>query len=134
MESNISPPEGGTPVTGGPIPSKEERTLAMICHLLAFAVFILPYPPVFNIIAPLVLWLIKKDAMPFVDTQGKQVLNFQITVSLLLLLCSVTWWLLLPIGLYFIISLAAIILVIIGAIQANEGKAFRYPISIRFIP
>ncbi len=54
---------------------KDARTWAMLCHIGAFAGYIIPFG---HIIAPLVIWLIKKDESPFVDDQGKESLNFQI--------------------------------------------------------
>ena len=55
-------------------PSKDEKMWAMLTHISTFAVFVFP---VGNIIAPLIIWLIKKDEFPLVDDQGKEVLNFQ---------------------------------------------------------
>ena len=86
-----------------------------------------------NIVAPLVLWLIKKESMPFVEQQGKEVLNFQITVSIAIFACILTFWLILPLLLAFGIAIAAIIFMIIGAIKANDGIAFRYPLTLRLI-
>jgi uncharacterized Tic20 family protein len=133
MESNTTPPDGDTPVTGAVGPSKEERTMAMICHLLPFAGCLLPHIPVFNVVAPLVLWLIKKDSMPFLNEQGKEVLNFQITVSLILFACFITFWLLIPIAIAFVVAIGTIVLMIIAAIQVNEGKPYRYPFTLRLI-
>lgn len=116
-----------------PLPSKEERTLAMACHLLPLTGFLFPAVPVLNVVAPLVLWLIKKDAMPFLNHQGKEVLNFQITLSLILFACVLTFWLIIPIAIAFASGIAGIIFMIIAAIQANDGKAYRYPFSFRLI-
>ena len=90
----------------------------------------MPALPVLNIIAPLVLWLIKKDTMPFVNDQGKEVLNFQITVSIAAIVCAITI-LLLPV--VFLIAIATLVFIIIGAIKANEGVAYRFPFTLRLI-
>jgi uncharacterized Tic20 family protein len=118
------------PETG---PSKEERTLAMFSHLLPLTGFLVPAIPILNIVAPLVLWLIKKEKLPFLDDQGKEVLNFQITISLILLGCFMTFWLIIPMVIGFAVCIASLIFMIIGAIQANDGKAYRYPFSLRLI-
>src|SRR5438105_4208934 len=55
----------------GPLPNKDETTMAMLCHLLAIFT---------HFLGPLLIWLIKKDSSPFVDDQGKESLNFQITM------------------------------------------------------
>ena len=107
--------------------------MAMICHLLPFAGVLVPSLPVLNIVAPLVLWLIKKDTMPFVNQQGKEVLNFQITMSIAIFICVLTFWLLLPIVIAFVIGIAGMVFMIIGAIKANDGVAYRYPFALRLI-
>jgi uncharacterized Tic20 family protein len=80
-----------------------------------------------------VLWLIKKDSMPFVNDQGKEVLNFQITVSIIIFACMLTFWLLLPIAIAFVVGIGALVMMIIAAIQSNEGKPYRYPFTLRLI-
>lgn len=66
--------------------SKEERTWGMVCHLAALAGYLFPFG---NIIGPLIVWLIKKEEMPFVADQGKESLNFQITMAILTAICIV---------------------------------------------
>jgi uncharacterized protein len=133
MESTPPPQDGGAPNNGVTGPGKDERMMAMICHLLPFAGCLVPGIPVLNIVAPLVLWLIKKESMPFVDHQGKEVLNFQITVSIIIFACMLTFWLVLPIILAIGVGIAAVVMMIIGAIKANDGVAYRYPFTLRLI-
>ena len=59
--------------------SPDERTWAMFCHLSTLAGWIIPFA---NLIAPLVIWLVKKDQYPMVDDQGKEALNFQINITI----------------------------------------------------
>ncbi len=106
--------------------------MAMICHLLAFAGFLVPFPGG-SIIGPLILWAVKKDGMPFVNEQGKEAINFNITVSIIAVVCMFTFWLILPMILMFAVGVAAIVLIIIAAIQSNEGKHYRYPWILRFV-
>lgn len=106
--------------------------MAMLCHLLALAGFVFTIPGG-NIIGPLILWAIKKDSMPFVNDQGKEAINFNITVSIIALLCVLTFWLVLPVILLIGVGIAAVVLVIIAAIQSNEGKAYRYPFILRLV-
>ena len=65
------------------ITDSEVRQWGMFAHFAAFAGFVIPFG---NIIGPLIVWQMKKD-MPFVDDQGKEALNFQITVSIAVLIC-----------------------------------------------
>ena len=91
------------------------------------------------IIGPLVVWQIKKNEMPFVDDQGKEALNFNITV---LILCVGLWivtiitfgiGLLVTIPAFLLTCLGWLVFTIIAGIKANEGVAYRYPFSIRLI-
>ena len=85
------------------------------------------------IIGPLIVWLIKKEEMPFVDEQGKESLNFQITmmlaaiVSAILVLVLIGFLMLLAVGIF------DLVMVIIASIKANEGEHFTYPLTIRFL-
>ncbi len=102
----------------------------MFCHLAALAGFVIPFG---SVIGPLVVWLIKKPEMPFVDDQGKESMNFQITVLIAALaaapLCFVfIGFLLLP-----AIMIAWLVLTIMAMIKANEGVRYRYPFALRLI-
>lgn len=104
--------------------SKDARMWAMLCHLLGFFTCF---------IGPLIIWLIKKDEDPFIDNQGKEALNFQITV----LIASIASGLLsvICIGVFLAIAVGVVDLIfcIMAAVKANDGEAYRYPVSIRFI-
>ena len=110
--------------------NKEARTWGMVAHLSSLAGIIIPLG---NFIGPLVVWLIKKDEMPFVNDQGKESLNFQITVTIAAVIAAAT----ICIGVGFIllpiVAIAAIVFAIIAAIKANEGVAYRYPFTLRLI-
>ena len=60
--------------------SKDARMWAMFCHLAGLVGYLIPL--IGNIVAPLIIWQIKKDELPFVDEQGKEAVNFQISMSL----------------------------------------------------
>jgi len=109
---------------------KQERTWAMLCHLGAFAGFMVP---VGHIIAPLVIWLIKKEESALVEDQGKESLNFQISMTIYGFVAAVLT--LIIIGFFLAIGLAIfdIVMVILAALKANRGERYRYPITIRFI-
>ena len=132
------PPEGTPPPIG---PSQEERQWAMFAHLSALLGGLLTSAlgGWGTFIGPLVIWLIKKDTMPFVNDQGKEALNFNITVCIallaLVLLSIVTLGvgLLIAVPLGIIIGIGWLVLTIIASIKANEGQAYRYPVAIRLI-
>lgn len=118
-------------------PSKEAnrdaRMWAMFCHLAGLAMFI-PFPPIIgNIIAPLIIWQIKKDDYPFVDEQGKEAFNFQLSILIYgivagLLCFACVGFILVPTVIVF-----DVIFLLIASINANEGNHYRYPLTIRFI-
>ena len=113
------------------IDNRDERMWGMLCHLSAFAMFIIPFAG--NIIGPLIIYLIKKDEYSFVEDQGKESLNFQITVTILLLVSALLVIIGIGVLLLFAIGIASLVFTIIAAIKANEGEFYRYPWSIRFI-
>jgi hypothetical protein len=121
--------------------SAEERQWAMFAHLSALAGGLLTSAigGWGFFIGPLVIWLMKKETMPFVDDQAKEALNFNITVSaifvVLLILTLVTLGIgaLLTLPIMLIVGIAALVLIIIAAMKANQGIAYRYPMTIRFI-
>jgi uncharacterized Tic20 family protein len=122
--------------------SAEERQWAMFAHLSALVGGLVTSGWAGNLgffIGPLVIWLLKRDTMPFVADQAKEALNFAITVSiaflalLLLTILSLGVGALLTVPLMMVIGIAALVLCIIAAIKANEGVAYRYPFALRFV-
>jgi len=111
--------------------SKQDRTWAMLCHLGSLAGFVILFG---HIIAPLVIWLVKKEELPLVEDQGKESLNFQISMTIYLLVTLI----LIPIligGWVLMIGLVIfdIVMIIKASVKANNGEKFRYPLCIRFI-
>jgi uncharacterized Tic20 family protein len=127
-----SSPMNGPPPDSTPPPpanTKDERTWAMLCHISVFSMFIFPLG---NIIGPLVIWLIKKEEYPLVDDQGREVLNFQISVIIYAVISALLIFVLIGIPLLIALAIIDIILTIIGAMRANDGIKYRYPLTIRF--
>ena len=111
-------------------PSAEEKQWALFAHLSALIGFIIPFG---SIIGPLIIWQIKKNEMPFVDDQGKEALNFQITMAIAVLVCIVLMVVLIGFLLIWIVGLLDLIFIIIAALAANSGQAYRYPITLRLV-
>lgn len=127
-ESVIPPSPSEPPLVGAP--SAEERQWAMFAHLSALAGLIIPFG---SIIGPLVIWLIKKDTMAFVNDQGKEALNFNITVAIAAVVCWVLCFIFIGILLFAALVIVWLVFVIIGAIKANDGTTYRYPFALRLI-
>jgi uncharacterized Tic20 family protein len=124
-------PEGAKPPMiggGGPAPifetTPEERTWGMLCHLLGI---------VLGFVGPLIMWLIKKDESPFVDDQGKEALNFQITVLIAMIVSSALMFIIIGCVLVPLLAIANIVFIVIASMAANRGETYRYPFAIRII-
>lgn len=110
--------------------SAQERQWGMFAHLAALAGFIIPFG---NIIGPLIIWQVKKNEMPFVDSQGREALNFQITVTIAFVVCFLLSFILIGFLLMPIVGIGALVLAIIAAIQANQGVDYQYPVNWRLV-
>lgn len=140
MSDVVSPPPA--PLSGV---SAEERQWAMFAHLSALLGGLLTslFGGWGTFVGPLIIWLLKKDTLPFVDDQAKEALNFNITVAILALVMAGVFgfFTLVTLGLGLIVVvpivaafvLAWLVVTILAAIRANEGKAYRYPFAIRLI-
>jgi len=127
-ESVIPPPPNEPPMAG--TPSAEERQWAMFAHLSALVGVIIPLG---SIIGPLVIWLIKKDTMPFVNDQGKEALNFNITVGIAAVVSWILCFILIGFLLLAVLAVGWLVFVIIATIKANEGTTYRYPFTLRLV-
>jgi uncharacterized Tic20 family protein len=136
----------------------KQNTNAFLIHISAFAGFVFPFG---HIITPLIAWQTLKDRSPFLDKQGKEAVNFNLSYTLYSFILTLA---LIPlaIGTFFtnlnnfdtfnfnlsipnmsgfigigavsgILYIAGIALVIIAAIKAKEGENYNYPFTIKFI-
>lgn len=128
MENENPPP---LPV---PPDSPETRRWITILHLSALAGFLLV--GLGQILAPLIVWLLKKNDVPGLDAAGKEVLNFQISWSLWWFLSwgflFIGWCLIFPLAIPLVVLVAWVILGANGAIKASNGIPYRFPLTIRF--
>lgn len=125
-------PQESDPGTPPPIPEQQQsqeipqdsKNLAMLCHLLGLLT---------NFLGPLILWLIKKDEDTFVDEQGKEALNFQITIALAYIVGSATTCIIIGFILLAVALIANIVFSIMACIAASKGEHYRYPATLRLI-
>lgn len=121
---------GATPgAYAGPVPDANAKQWAMIAHLSAL-VQLLTIP---TIVGPLVVWLLKKQEHAFIDDQGKEAMNFHLTVLIAALVLSPTLCIFIGFILLPLLGIVALIFSVIGGIKANEGIAYRYPWTMRLI-
>ena len=112
-------------------PTQDERTWGMIAHLSAFAVFLVPFGG--NILAPLIVWLTRRDTSAFVAAEAKEALNFNISVSLGWIVCGVLMFALIGLPLGVVLFVGWLVLTIVAAVKASEGVGYRYPLSLRLV-
>ncbi|MCB1555463.1 MAG: DUF4870 domain-containing protein [Xanthomonadales bacterium] len=124
-----TPPPPVPPSDSGS-PTAEERQWALFAHLSALSGFLIPFG---NILGPLVIWLIKKDQLAFVNDQGKEALNFQITVMIAVLVSAGLTVILIGFLLLPIVGIGALVLTIMAAVKANGGERYRYPFTLRLV-
>ncbi len=128
-QDSVSPPPQDAPYPQPSVPASEENMWAMLCHLSALLLggFGLGW------LGPLVIWLIQREKMPFVDDQGKEALNFQISLIIYSMICVP--FIFVVIGVFMLLALGvfSLVVTIIGAMQAYQGIAYRYPLCIRLI-
>jgi len=79
----------------------------------------------------LIIWQLKRESDPFVDEQGKESLNFQITVAIASAICYVLMFVLIGFVLLGLLFIGAVVLVVIAGVKANDGVAYRYPFTWR---
>ena len=107
------------------------RTWSAFCHVSALLGVFVHFPG--HVLPPLILWLAKRDDSPEIDAHGKEALNFQISMLLYNAVAAVFCLILIGFAFLAILWVLNAVFVIIAAIQASEGKFYRYPMTIRFI-
>ncbi len=106
--------------------TNDDKTWGMLAHLSVLLSLVIGN----SFVAPLIIWLIKKDSSPFVDDQAKEALNFQLSVLIVVIVSSLTC-IGIPIALAAFV--ASIVYGIIGGMAANRGELYRYPYTFRMI-
>jgi uncharacterized Tic20 family protein len=136
---------------------KDVRTWSMLCHLSALAGFIIGLG---NVLGPLIVWQIKKNELPEIIPHGKAALNFQLTILIINIIAGLGFFTYMgssvfsfshtPFGIgrhtlpffggfmaggvvFTVINILALVFTIIAGVRANNGEAYKYPFSIRFV-
>lgn len=113
-----------------PMTPSEERSWALLVHLSGLAGVVFPFG---NIIAPVVLWIMRRERSAFVDDQGREAINFQISFTIYAIVSAILIILLIGIVMLIALGIAWVVLTIIAAVRANEGVSYRYPMTLRLI-
>jgi len=105
-------------------PNSDEKSMGMLSHLLAIF---------FGFLAPLIIYLVKKDESKYVNEHAKESLNFQITLMIVYAVCFYLMFLWIGTLLMIALHLFRLVLCVIATIRANEGKIYRYPFTLRLV-
>ena len=133
MMDDMTGPVYPTPSDEPPLApgEKEERLWGMLCHLAALSAFV--GVPFGHVLGPLVVWLIKRNEIPMVEQQGKESLNFQISMTIYGMVAFLLVFVVVGIFLLIGLGIFNLVMVIIASVRANDGRLYRYPLTIRFL-
>jgi uncharacterized Tic20 family protein len=109
---------------------RQARQWGMFLHLSQFAGYLLPG---LGFIAPILIWQMKKAELPELDPHGKNVVNWLISLIIYLAVSSVLAIVLIGIPLLIVLGVLAVVFPIIGAIKANSGETWKYPLTISLL-
>lgn len=112
------------------VASREERTWAMICHLSALAGY---FTFIGFFVAPLIVWLVKRDDLPLVNDQGREALNFQLSVLIYAAIAALLILVIIGIPLLIALGVFQFTMIIVAGVRAGNGERFRYPLTMRMI-
>jgi len=85
------------------------------------------------IIGPLIVWLMKKDQSTYLDAQGRELMNFQISLLLYFFISFLLVFVIVGVPLLFVLGFGSLILTIIGLVKAADGQLYRFPLTIRLL-
>ena len=109
---------------------RTDNQFLMLTHLSQLAHFVFPFG---GLLAPLLLWQMKKEEIIGLDDHGKEIMNFQISFAIYAIISSILIILLIGIGFLFVIALLTVIFPIVGAVKAANGEFYKYPLTIQFL-
>ncbi|HNU06175.1 MAG TPA: DUF4870 domain-containing protein [Pyrinomonadaceae bacterium] len=108
----------------------EERQMGLYLHLSQLAnVFMFPI----GIVIPIILWQTQKQNMPALDAHGKMVVNWLISSAIYMIVSVFLMFFLIGIPLVIALAIIGIVFPIVGAVKANNGELWDYPLAIKFI-
>lgn len=109
---------------------KNTNTWAMILHLSVFAGYVIPFA---GLVAPILIWQLKKEELPGIDDHGKVVANFLISMLIYGSVCTILVFVLIGIPLLVVLGIIGVVFPIIGAIKASNGVVWPYPMMLKIM-
>lgn len=108
----------------------ETNTFCMLMHLSQLSSFLIPFA---GLILPIVMWATNKDQSPKIDIQGKNIVNWMITLTIVAIIGAILTFVFIGIFIIIAVGIASVVFAILGAIKSNEGELYQYPFSFEFI-
>jgi uncharacterized protein len=129
----LTTPAGGFDSLFGPKGDveKQTRTWAMLLHLSQLLGIVVV--PGAGLIAPVLIWQLKKNDLPGIDEHGKIVVNWIISELIYGIVCGLLFIAVIGIPMAIALGVLAIVFPIMGGIKANNGEVWKYPLSISFL-
>ena len=109
---------------------KQTRQWAFILHMSVLTGFLLPLA---GLIAPFVIWQLKKDELPGIDAHGKNAINWTISAILYAVVSVLLVVVIIGIPMLIALGAAGVAFPFIAAIKANRGELWNYPLAIAFL-
>ena len=107
-----------------------EKQWVIFCHAGALVGFVIPFG---NLIIPAIIWTLKKQESEWIDDQGKESLNFQISMTIYIFAAILLTFLLIGLPLLILLGVANLALIVIAIIKSDKGERYRYPFTLRLI-
>lgn len=104
-------------------PSSDDRLMGTLIYVLSFFT---------SLIAPLIIWLIKREDSPFIDKTGKNYFNFLLSYMIWLIVASIAMFIIIGFILFPIIAILNFIFTIVAAVKSYNGEDYLPPLSIKF--
>ena len=111
------------------VDDRQVRQWALFLHLSLLAGFLIPLA---GLVAPIIIWQLKKEEMPGLDAHGKVVTNWLISSIIYFGASVLLIFVLIGIPLILLLCLVGVIFPIVGGIKASNGEVWKYPMSITF--
>ncbi|MCG9698068.1 DUF4870 domain-containing protein [Shewanella sp. Isolate11] len=103
--------------------------MGLAVHLASFSGYLIPFG---SVLGPLIVWLMKRDEIDFVDSCGRNCLNFKISMMIYILISTILVFIGIGLILLGVLAIFDIVVTIIAAMKATEGISYQYPMAIKF--
>jgi uncharacterized Tic20 family protein len=127
-EAPAAPAPAATPSTSSS--DKDFRMWAMILHFSLLAGFVIPLG---GLIAPIIIWQIKKEEFPALNEHAYSIFNWMLSALIYAVVCGILTLVVIGVFGFMALAVVGVIFPIIGGIKANEGVLWPYPLTLNLL-